>query len=193
MFASLRAGPEIRSRPQDRARDTSAHRDRVPRVPRRRGGSPSGRAPARWTRAPGVERPPPTEWATHPSKRAIRRTSPTDVTELLDLDGAGTPKPYLAEPENRLRASRQASRAAMLGATRAKRSRNPTRYRVEVRSSSSSASPKSPTTSDPVARRPWTSSLTDRRRVFIQAACDASATDSSGKSARNRRDLGRPD
>ena len=58
-------------------------------------------------------------------------------------------------------------RMARPGVTRAKRKRNPNRYGGEVRSSSVTASAWSPATSNDTARKPWTSSLMDRGRLFI--------------------------
>ena len=88
--------------------------------------------------------------------RATDRRAPTieSRVRLLHLEAADT----------RRRASRHARRSATLGATKAKRTRKPNRYGVDVRSSSASASSWSPVTKEDTAHRPCTSSLTDRDR-----------------------------
>ena len=86
----------------------------------------------------------------------------------MESQGSGH---FRRESAARMRASRHPRRRATVGVRRPRRNRKPTAYRVEVCSSSASASSMSPATSEPVARRPWTSSLTERWRVFMQGAC----------------------
>ena len=79
---------------------------------------------------------------------AARRWKPAGLPELS----------YLEPPVRLRRASLHAKRTDTLGMTRPRRHRKPARYRVDTRSSASTAASRSPTSRAPAARAPSNSS-----------------------------------